>query len=189
MGAMSGSVPPPIPPEEREPSRMWPADFDATTERPADYYRLPSPGNGYAQWATRVLAALLDWVVMVVPVLIGQSVLVFSGGRFGSADLSDASAFGISAYLIGVLATFGLWIYNVVVRQGRTGQTWAKSWVAIKLVGEADAAPFGPGRSFLRQVAHILDALPCYLGYLWPLWDSKRQTFADKIMTTVVVRV
>ena len=56
-------------------------------------------------------------------------------------------------------------------------------------MGEADAAPIGPGRSFLRQVAHILDALPCYLGYLWPLWDSKRQTFADKIMTTVVVRV
>ncbi|MDQ1539752.1 MAG: hypothetical protein QOH29_478, partial [Actinomycetota bacterium] len=28
-----------------------------------------------------------------------------------------------------------------------------------------------------------------YLGYLWPLWDSKRQTFADKILKTVVVNV
>ena len=25
------------------------------------------------------------------------------------------------------------------------------------------------------------------IGFLWPIWDSKRQTFADKIMNTVVV--
>ena len=28
-----------------------------------------------------------------------------------------------------------------------------------------------------------------YLGYLWPLWDDKRQTFADKILSTVVVEM
>jgi uncharacterized RDD family membrane protein YckC len=39
------------------------------------------------------------------------------------------------------------------------------------------------GRSFV----HIIDGIPCYLGYLWPLWDAKKQTFADKIMGTVVV--
>jgi hypothetical protein len=33
-----------------------------------------------------------------------------------------------------------------------------------------------------------LDSLACYVGWLWPIWDSKRQTFADKIMKTVVVR-
>jgi hypothetical protein len=37
------------------------------------------------------------------------------------------------------------------------------------------------------MLAHILDSLPCYLGYLWPLWDAKRQTFADKVMGTVVI--
>jgi hypothetical protein len=26
-----------------------------------------------------------------------------------------------------------------------------------------------------------------YLGYLWPLWDAKRQTFADEICSTVVL--
>jgi hypothetical protein len=41
--------------------------------------------------------------------------------------------------------------------------------------------------AFVRDLAHILDALPCYIGFLWPIWDSKRQTFADKIMNTVVV--
>ena len=27
----------------------------------------------------------------------------------------------------------------------------------------------------------------CYFGWLFPLWDAKRQTFADKIIGTVVV--
>ena len=34
---------------------------------------------------------------------------------------------------------------------------------------------------------HILDAIPCYVGLLWPLWDNKRQTFADKILKMVVL--
>jgi hypothetical protein len=25
------------------------------------------------------------------------------------------------------------------------------------------------------------------VGYLWPLWDDKRQTFADQVMKTVVI--
>jgi hypothetical protein len=34
---------------------------------------------------------------------------------------------------------------------------------------------------------HWVDQMACYVGYLWPLWDNKRQTFADKIMGTVCV--
>lgn len=41
--------------------------------------------------------------------------------------------------------------------------------------------------SIVRQLAHVLDTLICYLGYLFPLWDAKRQTFADKLMSTVCV--
>ncbi len=29
----------------------------------------------------------------------------------------------------------------------------------------------------------------CYLGYLWPLWDKKKQTFADKIFGTYSIKV
>jgi hypothetical protein len=45
----------------------------------------------------------------------------------------------------------------------------------------------GGGMCFLRDLLHIIDALPCYLGYLWPIWDARRQTFSDKIMNTVVL--
>jgi hypothetical protein len=29
---------------------------------------------------------------------------------------------------------------------------------------------------FVRQLAHYVDSLLCYLGWLWPIWDAKRQT-------------
>ncbi len=61
------------------------------------------------------------------------------------------------------------------------------------------AAAIGPGlakaalaarvNGELRDLAHVLDSLPFYIGWLWPLWDTKRQTFADKVVKTVVVTV
>ncbi len=41
--------------------------------------------------------------------------------------------------------------------------------------------------AFGRDICHILDSLACYIGWLFPLWDAKRQTFADKIISTVVI--
>ena len=49
-----------------------------------------------------------------------------------------------------------------------------------------DGQPIGAGMAFARDLAHIVDGF-FYLGYLWPLWDAKRQTFADKICSTVVL--
>ena len=41
--------------------------------------------------------------------------------------------------------------------------------------------------AFVRNLCHIIDGAICYIGFLFPLWDAKRQTFADKILATVVV--
>ena len=57
-----------------------------------------------------------------------------------------------------------------------------------KVVSETTGQPVGFGMSVVRQLAHILDSF-CLVGYLFPLWDAKRQTFADKIMTTVCLPV
>ena len=95
-------------------------------------------------------------------------------------------------YLVGL--AYSPWIKRVgaylvdVFRQGRTGWSSGKQALGIRLVAEDSGEPMGAGMCFVRQVVHVVDALACYLGYLWPLWDAKRQTFADKIMSTVVVQ-
>ena len=80
---------------------------------------------------------------------------------------------------------FSLW--NFVVRQGNTGSSIGKQIMKFKVVGEQTQQPIGVFKSLLRQIAHSIDALICYIGFLFPLWDAKRQTIADKLMKTVCV--
>ena len=91
--------------------------------------------------------------------------------------------------MIGAVTTLAFFVWNICIRQGRTGATIGKSVLAIRLVN-ADQQPIGPGWAFLRNILHIVDQLPCAclpLGYLWPIWDDKKQTFSDKIMSTYVI--
>jgi uncharacterized RDD family membrane protein YckC len=80
----------------------------------------------------------------------------------------------------------GVTISNRYVRARRTSQSWGKKVLGTRLVRESDGQPIGAGMAFLRDLAHIVDGF-LYLGYLWPLWDPKRQTFAGKICSTVVL--
>ncbi len=40
----------------------------------------------------------------------------------------------------------------------------------------------------LRYFASLLSAVALMLGYLWMIWDSKKQTWHDHIAKTVVVK-
>jgi uncharacterized RDD family membrane protein YckC len=84
-----------------------------------------------------------------------------------------------------VSLTYAIWNYGY--RQGTTGSTVGKSMMKFKVIGEKTGQPIGFVMSIVRQLAHIVDSAVCYIGYLFPLWDAKRQTLADKIMTTVCV--
>jgi uncharacterized RDD family membrane protein YckC len=179
-----GHVPPPIPPEEREPAQMLPAEFDVAESPPEGYYR-PDPGEPPGQlagWAERVLAYLIDAALVAIPVALGQLVLVLGGRRPGVGSGGAALA-----VLLATVAAFAVWVWNRGVRQGRTGRSVGKSTVGLVLLGQASREPIGTGRALLRDVAHILDAIPCYVGFLWPLWDAKRETFADKVVRTTVL--
>ncbi len=57
----------------------------------------------------------------------------------------------------------------------------------FKVVGERTGRPIGFRLSIVRQLTHAIDSLPCNLGHPWPPWDRKRQTFGDKLMSTVRV--
>ncbi|HEU0103654.1 MAG TPA: RDD family protein [Mycobacteriales bacterium] len=130
-----------------------------------------------AGWGTRVLGTLIDGlaVTAIYAVFVGIGVAI--GGGVGGALV-----------LLGVLAGLAFAIYNLV-QQGSTGQTIGKKQMGTRLLREQDGQVVGAGLSIGRQILHIVDGIPLYLGYLWPLWDDKKQTFADKIVKTVVVKV
>jgi uncharacterized RDD family membrane protein YckC len=139
-------------------------------------------GRALANWPQRVGAYLIDYLIAAIPAFL--AVLLFSGTDPGETPSAGA---GVVAFLL-YLVSLGIWIYNRVILMGRTGQSWGKQVLNLRLVRMADGQPMGGGMCFLRDLLHILDALFCYIGYLWPIWDARRQClFSDKIMNTVVL--
>jgi uncharacterized RDD family membrane protein YckC len=127
-----------------------------------------NPAAQYSDWIHRVGAYLVD----VVPVL----VLYFILGLAGKVALL------VVAWVIALAYTaWNRWYL------GGQGQSLGKRALGMKLVSEQTGQPIGMLNAFLRDICHIVDSIICYVGYLFPLWDAKRQTLADKIMHTVVV--
>jgi uncharacterized RDD family membrane protein YckC len=141
----------------------------------------PQPGHGtppYAPWLIRVGSFLIDGLIPGSVAVVLQFIGLASGDPTLFVLLSLAGGLGALAFVI----------WNSGYRQGTTGQSIGKQVIGTRLVLAVSGRPTGFGLAVGRQFAHILDALPLYLGYLWPLWDERRQTFADKICATVVVR-
>lgn len=146
---------------------------------PAAYSGVPQ-GVTFAHWGKRVGATVIDSLILLaayIPALIGA----------GLASDPGTAGMGTVLTLIGLVLYIGVFVWNVCIKQGSTGYTVGKGVMGIKLVKAETGQPIGGGMSFVRQIAHILDGLPCYLGFLWPLWDANRQTFADKIIGTYVI--
>jgi hypothetical protein len=73
-----------------------------------------------------------------------------------------------------------------IVAWSRSGQTIAKTTLGIKVVGPDGQPPSG-GQAVLRYVGYLVSAVVVSLGFIWILFDSKRQGWHDKIAKTYVV--
>ncbi|KRE52988.1 RDD family protein [Phycicoccus sp. Soil748] len=214
MTDQSYPPPPPAasPPGQPAAGQAWQAP-DQAWQAPqyggaAAYPHVPGQGpwGPLAGWGSRVGAMLIDTLVQLigmVPYVIG--LVLFIAGAPDSTSRYDAAtgamttattdegsvglmvAGGLLA-LLGFAAMLGIQIWNRSFKQGRTGQSIGKKVLGLKLVDERTGQPIGAGMAFVRDLAHVLDGF-FYIGYLWPLWDEKRQTFADKVLSTVVVEV
>lgn len=140
-----------------------------------------STHGGFAGFGQRLAAYLID-VAVTLPLYIAAAVT----NGIGASSESGGAVWGLLTFLLYV-AAIAVQIWNVVFRQGRTGWSLGKQALGIRLVSDGARQPIGPGKAFLRQLAHILDALPCYIGFLLPLFTAKKQTIADMVMKTVVV--
>lgn len=138
------------------------------------------PRAALGGWGRRVAASLTDTALLALAMA-----PVFALAAL-AAPLSDALAYVVLG--VGYLAVLAFAIEQLV-RQGRRGATLGKQLLGLRLVTEQNGRPVGVALSLVRPFAHLLDALPLYAGYVWPLVDRKRQTFCDKAMSTLVLRV
>ncbi|MUL66096.1 hypothetical protein BOO86_16595 [Mycobacterium sp. CBMA 234] len=149
----------------------------------------------YAPWWRRAAATLIDLLPLLVLTAAGAALVWFTRDPLCDTDTSafDGGAQCGDGYsTLGYVSLVGTWllmvgylVWNFGYRQGRTGASFGKTAVHCRVVGQNSGAPIGFGKSLVRQAVHLADL--SIVGYLWPFWDARKQTFADKIMQTVCV--
>lgn len=170
------SVPPPPPEPERDP---W---AGATPWSPGP----PQPPAGvaaYASWGQRVGAVLLDGLLSSAAVFVVFLVASIVGGALG---LLDDTLGAVVGGLVGLTGYVAILIVLVLTGAAPYGQTPGKHIVGIRVV-DTSGHTISKGLAVARYFSTILSALPCYLGFLWPLWDPEKRTFHDMVVNTRVV--
>jgi uncharacterized RDD family membrane protein YckC len=158
-----------------------------------------------ASWGSRAGALILDslfCLLLSIPFVIIAVVLAVSGPRhtYSSTDsygeTTNWTGPTVAAFVaMGVLAViwwFGVSMFIFGYQQGRTGQTWGKKIVNISVVDIGTGRPIGfwrsYGRWFVPQIINSFCGFFFILDYLWPLWDTKKQSLHDKMFNTCVIK-
>jgi uncharacterized RDD family membrane protein YckC len=171
------------------PPQSQPATGYAQTSSAQPTYQQYGYGYGYGQGYTysgfwrRVGAALIDGLILTVP----NSIVQAAAGSGGiTAGLGYGYSAGASAAVSLVNTVIGVAYYAFL--EGTRGQTLGKMALGIKVI-DADTSGFiGIPRGIGRYFARILSAIALGLGYLWMLWDPRKQCWHDKLVRSVVVR-
>jgi Mce-associated membrane protein len=146
------------------------ADADDSTTSPA-----------LASWPARAGAFALDVVpgLGVLAVLVLLAYLATTVAQPGWLWLGYAVAAALVFVLIAV---------NRLLLPAVTGWSLGRGLMGIAVV-RRDGARVGVLRLLVREFAHLLDTAALFVGWLWPLWDSRHRTFADLLLRTEVRRV
>jgi uncharacterized RDD family membrane protein YckC len=189
-------APPPPPPGPQAPAGP---QSPAPAEAPPGGWQQPIArqqpgwvGRPLAGWGTRLAATLLDWLILLVPVVILVAIIV--GVAIGSDTGGIVST--IVGFLIYLVVAF---IYAPVLMSrdgGRNGQTWGKQILGIRVVRDS-GEPMSFWYAALREIgvkglavsiaSSIIPLVPWLLNYLWPLWDDQNRALHDMVVSTHVV--
>lgn len=202
-----GSTPPPPPPPPPGGQNPYgvPAPGEPTGYGAPEGYNAPPPPAGglpsqggaeLSSWGLRVGGYLIDALLLIpgyILYIIGApKSFSYSTDVNGQVSSGSGAAGGNGLILfLGIIVILAITAWNRWYKGGTTGQTVGRGVVGTKVVDANTGQPIGPLKAFVRDLAHIVDSIICGLpiGWLAPLWDAKKQTWGDKIMSTVSVRV
>jgi uncharacterized RDD family membrane protein YckC len=156
-------------------------------------------GEPLAEVWERLLAYLLDSLVLILPTLIAELVafvpflvvLITSDGKPSPAAAIVSASAGV--VLLFALIVAVSYCYEVVYMH-RTGQTVGRRVMKIKIVTATDGGPIDRRTATRRWLVKQVAPLVAWYGFsyanvLWQLWDKPyRQCLHDKCADTVVVK-
>jgi uncharacterized RDD family membrane protein YckC len=174
-----GGYPPPPPPG---------GGYPPPTGGYSGGYAPPPPYGGYGgapgAYAPQVGAPLAGWGQRALGWLIDFGIFIILGFILHAVN-------AVVADLVGLISL--AWAIWLAVQIGQTGQTPGMRVQGLKAISKDTGASVGTGKAVGRWLMHsvffILCVIPGIVDYLFPLWDSEKQTLADKVVGSVVIVV
>ena len=137
-----------------------------------------STGHSLAPWHVRAAAFAID-ILPAVAVVVTMLLVWDTMPPGGVWSWVCISVLAIASLLM---------LVNRLLLPAVTGWSLGRACCGIAVVHRDDTAP-GAWTLLLRDLAHLLDTASLLVGWLWPLWDASRRTFADMLVGTEVRRV
>ena len=141
----------------------------------------PAPGVNYASAGSRLVAYIVDGIVLFVVFIVLTIVL----GVLAAGSGSDSAVGG--AVLLYLLVVFIISIAYFPWFWAHGGATPGMKMLHIRVVREQDGGPVSGGSAVLRLIGYWINSIVFYIGFIWILIDSHRQGWHDKIAGTVVI--
>lgn len=175
-----------------------------TTDAQADW----RDNAEYAGFFARLIAALLDTVVLMLPLSLLFSwlfVAVWGGANFGEAEAAriaqaqgDPLAMQAVMQQLAAEGHFSRWIMENLIFTTVSGAlvilTWylfsaspGKLMLGMKIVDATTGKPPRNGQNIGRYLGYFVSMLGIFLGFLWVGFDPRKQGWHDKMAGTVVV--
>jgi Mce-associated membrane protein len=132
-----------------------------------------------APWGLRAAAIALDVLpgVAVVATMVILALAAPNGSLTWWVFISTA--------IVAAFATLA----NRCLLPSLIGSSFGRAVVGIRVVRGKDGQSAGVLTMLLRELAHLLDTAAVFVGWLWPLWDRRKRTFADLLLRTEVREV
>jgi len=136
----------------------------------------------YAGFWIRTAATLIDWLILII---VTYPILYLAyGSSYWDLDPDLPFFRGTVDFLATIVLPF---LYTVLFWMYRSA-TPGKIVLKLKILDSRSGQRLSPMQSVLRYLGYFISAIPLALGFIWVGWDAKKQSWHDKLTSTVVVR-
>ena len=150
----------------------------------------------YAGFVSRLIAFVLDRIIIWTVILIINTILIVILGFFNLSleqilNLQNnqnilQTLFTIFFFLLVISINFVLYNAYFIVFWMLVGQTPGKMIMGVRIVS-TDGSPVGFFQSVRRLIGYWISMIIVFLGFLWVLISDTRQGWHDKIANTYVI--
>jgi uncharacterized RDD family membrane protein YckC len=121
-----------------------------------------------------LLMAFLTFILVITVTIAG----IIGSPYETSEDMNFNAALAVTGLILSLAYFVGFW--------AKSGQTVGNDLMGIKVVRKDGEAP-GWGWAFVRYIGYIISGLALSLGFIWILFDKRRQGWHDKLAGTYVI--